>query len=153
MRRKLIFLVVLVGSCGFVGYRFYQWVSFMEDLGECGFANGPCFGVKINLDLNNQIIDEYIDVPNGKIGFISVKESADTLAPIMFKLDRASRLQCAFRLESEFCSGIPLKEMSGMRLFHNREISIEFFNDTYSEPGSIYLTADYDFEYMCLSPM
>jgi hypothetical protein len=32
-------------------------------------------------------------------------------------------------------------------------IRLEFFNKSYGEPGRIYLTEDYEVEYMCLSPM
>ncbi len=155
MKRKVIFIVVfvLVGSCSFVGYHFYHWVKFVDDLGECGFANGPCYGVNVDLNLKTQKVDSYLDIPNGKIGFISVEDNADTLAPIIFKVDKNFKLKWALRLVPDSC-GIPLNEMSGMRLSsENGRHTIHFFNQTYSEPGTIYLTEDFDFEYVCLSPM
>ena len=149
--RKIFLFALLVGGCGFYAYRIYQWSVFMDELGVCGFANGPCYGEKVKLNLKTQKVDEYIDVPNGKIGFISIKEGADTLAPIVFKLDQNSKLLWALRLETDNC-GLPLEEMSNLRLDLERR-AIIFFNDTYGEPGDIQLTKDYDFEYMCLSPM
>jgi len=155
MKEKWIFIVVfiLVGSCSVIGYHFYQWIKYMNELGKCGIANGPCYGIKVDLNLKTQKVDEYIAIPNGKIGFINIRDNADTLAPIIFKVDQTSKLKWAWRLVPDSC-GIPLNEVSGMRLStENGKNVIGFFNNTYSEPGRIYLTDDFDFDYVCLSPM
>ena len=38
-------------------------------------------------------------------------------------------------------------------LVEKNNIRLTFFNNSYSEPGRIYLTDDYEVEFMCLSPM
>jgi hypothetical protein len=153
MKRKLLIGlgVIILAAVGFYGYNAYQFVSFVNDLGECGMSGGPCFGQNINLKLNNAKVDQYLDCPNGQIGFISIQ---DTLTPIVFKIDSNSKLLWALKLESDSCSGIPLRQMSGMEILEDDGMKrIYFFNQTYSEPGTIYLTDDYNFKYLCLSPM
>jgi hypothetical protein len=140
-----IVVLIVVGSYGYIMYQ------FTDGLGKCGMSAGPCFGQQVDFNLETEIVDLYLDCPNGRIGFISTQ---DTLSPKVFKVDKSSRLLWALRLDSDSCSGIPMKKISGMEILEDNGIKrIHFFNQTYSEPGTIYLTDDYNFEYLCLSPM
>jgi len=153
MRKKILIAIaiILLGVVGFFGYTIYQFGQFVDDLGECGMSAGPCFGQPVEIKLETAKVDQYLTCPNGRIGFISTQ---DTLSPIVFKMDTSSKLVWALKLESDSCSGIPLKRMTGMEILEDKGLKrIHFFNQTYSEPGTIYLTDDYNFEYLCLSPM
>ncbi len=153
MRKKILIVlgIILLGVVGFFGYTIYQFGQFVDDLGECGMSAGPCYGQAVEITLETSKVDQYLACPNGRIGFISTQ---DTLSPIIFKVDTNSKLVWALRLESDSCSGIPLKQMTGMEILEDKGLRrIHFFNQTYSEPGTIYLTNDYNFEYLCLSPM
>ena len=153
MKKKILIAlgVIFLAGVGYYGYSVYQFVRWIDDLGDCGFSSGPCLGEKIDFNLRAAKVDQYLDCPNGRIGFVHTQ---DTLTPIVFKIDKHSKLLWALRLESDSCSGIPLKQMSGMEILEDKGLKrIHFFNETYSEPGTIYLNDNYDFDYLCLSPM
>ena len=141
----IILLIVGIGA-----YVVYQFDNFFNDLNECGLSAGPCFGQKQDLNISSVKVDQYLSCPNGQIGFISTQ---DTLSPIIFKVDKDNKLLWAFELNTDSCIGVPLKKMNGMTLEKNGAKSIRFNNQSYGEPGTIYLTDEYDFMYLCLSPM
>lgn len=149
IKKILIVLgIVVLIAVGFYSYVIYQ---FTVGLGECAMLSGPCFGQAVEIDLKKVTVDQYLNCPNGRIGFISTQ---DTLSPIIFKLDTNAKIVWALRLESDSCSGIPMKQISGMEILEEEGVKrILFFNQTYSEPGTIHLTDEYNFEYLCLSPM
>ena len=123
MKRKILIglTVVILVALGFYGsYR------FVNDLNKCWMSAGPCFGQQIHLNLNTTKVDQYLDCPNGRIGFVSTQ---DTLSPIVFKIDNTLKLLWALRLETDSCSGIPLKQMSGMEILEGNGLKrIHFFN-------------------------
>ena len=148
--KKVIIGTLVLGAFGYFGFQLYQFAKFTDNLNECGFSYGPCYGEKVELDFKKIKVDNYLYCPNGKIGFVNTQ---DSLAPIVFKIDQDEKLLWSLKLESDSCSEIPLKKMSGIKMEENKGPRIEFFNETYMEPGTIYLTKDYDFDYLCLSPM
>lgn len=109
-----------------------------------------CVGVKTTLNLKNVKVDQYFKCPNGEIGFTNTTNSK---TPIIFKNDLNGQLLWAYIMESDSCTGIPFKKIGNMRIEENDgNITIEFFNHSYSEPGRIYLDDQYNFKSFYLSP-
>ena len=61
----LVIFVVIV----YLGYNFYQFMTYLEEQGECGMAAGPIYGNKLEISNLNVKIDQYFEFPNGKMGF------------------------------------------------------------------------------------
>lgn len=101
-------------------------------------------------DINQ--IDTLIHLSSGKLAFLHTQ---DSLVPIIGKLDSNNTWNWAVELSpSDSTSWVPLKAMSGSKLeTRNGANEIHFFNDTFYEPGVIFLNSDETFNYMCLSPM
>ena len=148
---KYIIIIALCGLVLYVGIVLMNTVSFVSTMGECGMSAGPCYGEKTTINLDKMRMDEYLDCPNGKIGFMHTKDKAH---PVMFKIGLDSKIKWAYMFDADACCGIPMLKISGMELETRKgENSIRFFNDSYSEPGVFYLTKDFDFDFLCLSPM
>lgn len=148
---KYLMITALCGLVLFGAFILLNGVSLATSMGECGMSAGPCYGEKIDLNLSKQRVDEYLECPNGKIGFIHTKDAA---LPIMFKIGPDSKVKWAYRFDGDACCGIPMLKIGGMELETRKgEHSIRFFNESYSEPGVFYLTKDFDFDFLCLSPM
>jgi hypothetical protein len=133
---------------------FFAYLTFNSDnkVG-CGNDVGPVFGQKINIQLNKIKIVKYLTIPNGHFGISNTKNnkiSTDTIPPILIKLDNKRNLIWAIKLDSKN-SGIPLYEMENINLVDDKNGKrITFFNSSYSEPGTIYLTDKFEFDYLCL---
>ncbi len=144
-------IAVAVGLVLYALYLFIDSISLPGADGVCGMSAGPCTGEKIDFKpvKNGEYV--YLNCPNGKIGFKPGKKNAP---PVLFKIGTDAHIQWAYKFDTEECCGIPMLEISGMELRHqDGENSIYFFNLTYSEPGVFYLTKDFDFDFLCLSPM
>jgi hypothetical protein len=152
-KRKILFLglIILFSIIFLIKNQYFD--TFNN--GGCGMDAGPVFGYKINTKLNKIKIDELIPFPNGQFGISNTiirKTLIDTIPPILLKLDKKSNLIWAIKLDTEEC-GIPLYEMSNIKLVDDKYgKSITFFNLSYSEPGIIYLTDEFEFDYLCLKP-
>ncbi|MBK7339684.1 MAG: hypothetical protein IPQ10_08720 [Saprospiraceae bacterium] len=142
-------LIILMTIFLYFWYAIYTW----DSMGECGMDTGPVYGQKINIEINKIIIDEYLTIPGGQFGISNTnnrKLSTDTIPPILVKLDNKRNLIWAVKLDSE-SSGIPLYEMDNIKLLDDKYGKrITFFNSSYSEPGTIYLTDEFEFDYLCL---
>ncbi len=146
----IIFSAIFIVLLSIAIFYFYNFCRFMDSLGECGFDAGPYYGKKINIDFKTFKYDEFIEVPNGKI-FVSNEHDAMPL--ILLKTDKANNVIWAYEFVMEKEELIPFSSISNLQLVEGKKYkSINFFNNSYSEPGSIYLTDDYDFKYICLSP-
>lgn len=148
--KKIIGLTLIIGLI-FLAIYFYQFSSFLEKQNECGMSNGPCNGKEVELKLNKVKVDEFLEIPNGKLGFINTENK---LAPILFKINNKKEIEWARQLvtETENCE-IPMYKMEVLRLEENeREVTIRIFNHSFSEPGEIYLDKNYNFKMMCLRP-
>lgn len=122
----------------------------MGSLGECGLEGGPYYGKKISVDIKRTKIDETIIIPNGKIYFVNIKND---LPIIIIKIDKSNEVKWAYEFSKEDIE-IPFYKISGLELIETKETNyIHFFNNSYGEPGSFYLDNNYDFMYLCLSPM
>ncbi|MBL7806358.1 MAG: hypothetical protein JNN28_00990 [Saprospiraceae bacterium] len=118
---------------------------------ECGMAAGPCEGKKVALPEIKGRKAHFADCPNGRIGFIEGKGKG---LPVLFKKDLKGTVLWAYQFDTESSCGIPLMTIDTLALQRiNGEPVLRFFNRTYSEPGIIYLTSDYNFDCLCLSPM
>lgn len=144
--------ILVFGVIGYFGYQFYQFAEFLDELGDCGFSVGPYEGQELKIDLDTVTVDEFLEYPNGRFAFLSTQ---DSLTPIMIKLNKHDSIIWAIKLNSsDSANWIPMNGMTDIRLNKESEVkSIFFFNSSFSEPGTIYLTENYDFKYMCLSPM
>lgn len=120
---------------------------------SCGMDTGPIYGKKINIQLNNLKIDKYLTIPDGQLAISNTnnyKISTDTIPPILLKFDKKNNLVWAIKLDSKQ-SGIPLYEMENIILKDDKNGKrITFFNLSYSEPGTIYLTDKFEFDHLCL---
>ena len=114
---------------------------------------GPVYGQKINVEISKLKIDKYLTIPNGEFGISNTnnpKITTDTVPPILVKLDNKQNLIWAIKLDSKRC-GIPLYEMENIELLEDKNGKrITFFNSSYSEPGTIYLTDEFELNYLCL---
>lgn len=120
---------------------------------SCGMDTGPIYGKRINIQLNSLKIDKYLTIPDGQLAISNTnnyKISKDTIPPILVKLDKKKNFIWAIKLDSKD-SGIPLYEMENIILIDDKSGKrITFFNLSYSEPGTIYLTEKFEFDYLCL---
>jgi hypothetical protein len=154
MKKKEIiigFVVLVLGVVGYFGYHAYQFGQFLGDLGECGMSAGPIYGDSINVNLDRTGFEQQLDIPNGKFGLLNL---SDSLPPKLIKLDKENNLIWAVEFREDSLVGLPHQRLSEMQLIKDEHgIRLSFFNNSYGEPGRIYLTEDYELEYMCLSPM
>lgn len=141
-------IVLFLLAVLYFGYLFYQATSFIGNMGPCSMYLGPCYGEKIKVKIDSLKIDQYVNFPNGRFAFAHTQ---DTLPPIFIKLDKTNKLVWAFKLVNETDScWVPLRKMSGMYL---QGRVINFFNNSYGEPALIYLDNNYNFRFICCSPM
>lgn len=144
-------LLVFAGITALILFVLWALLRNSPFMGDCGMSAGPCYGEKISWDPKKEKVDTWLDCPNGKIGF---SHTLDKELPVVFKLDKNGVVKWAYRLDAEACCGIPMLRISGLTLETGKgDPRIVFFNDSYSEPGDITLTDDFDFAFLCLSPM
>jgi hypothetical protein len=149
MKKKII-LGVIVLIVVIVGY-FGCLVLQMKSLGECGMSAGPIYGEPITINMEDLELDQQIVIPKGMLGLMNL---SDSLSPKLMKFDVHGKLIWAVEFREDSNVDIPHNRLSEMELINDKYgIRLEFFNYSYSEPGRIYLTEDYEVEYMCLSPM
>ena len=152
MAKRKVFLAGLTIVSAIILFFAYQLYTF-DKLRDCGMNVGPVYGQKVKIEINKIKIDKYLTVPDGQFGISNTnnrKISADTIPPVLIKLDNKRNLVWALKLDSKSC-GIPLYEMNNIKLVddeHGKRIT--FFNSSYSEPGTIYLTDKFEFDYLCL---
>ena len=96
--------------------------------------------------------DQFIKIPTGKIGFANVN---DTISPKVVGFDLYGNEVWVVELIQDTICDIPIKMMSNIRLNidNKNEPYISFYNDSFGEPGKIYLTKNFEFDYLCFSPM
>lgn len=143
----LIIIILIGGLIGFLGYLGNQTFS---DMGECGMSAGPIYGDTIDVDTKLIDIEQFIDIPNGKFGLMNLM---DSLTPKLIKFDSKGNILWAVEFGKDTLIGIPHQNLSEMELIKDKYgLRLTFFNHSYSEPGRIYLTEDYEIEFMCLNP-
>ena len=146
--KKIIIALVLSGLIGGFGYYFYKAANLLGG-GECGMLTGPVYGQMITVDEKQLDLEQKIALPNGSFGLLNL---SDTLSPKLIKMDHNNQIVWAVEFKDEV--GIPYEKLSNMSLDDDEYgIRLSFFNHSYGEPGAIYLTDDYELEYMCLNPM
>ena len=153
MNKKIIIgiVVLLLGVIGYFGYQAYQFTKFLDDLGECGMSAGPIYSDPITIDKDNLELEQQIEIPEGKFGLLNL---SDSLSPKLIKFDRSNNVVWAVEFREDSLVGLPYQRLSEMELINDEYgIRLSFFNNSYGEPGKIYLTDDYEVEYMCLGPM
>ncbi len=152
-KKYLTWALISAGMIIFLVATNLWWVKrplshLVDSQDDCGFEVGPYAGERIAIDRSVVQIEEFVDFPGGKFGFIHMR---DTLTPVLIKLNEADRVLWAIRLNSDNRENwIPLKAISDIRLSGH---TIFFHNLTHTKPGKILLTREYDFKFMCLSPM
>src|SRR5690349_22882718 len=104
--------LLMMGIGLLVGFTIFV-VGTSLQFGKCGVSAGPCYGRDTTFYLNAVVVDQCIDCPNGKIGFIHTR---DTTLPIIYKIDKNSVIKWAKILDAEPCSSISLRRMGGMAL-------------------------------------
>lgn len=153
MKKKTILgiVVLFLLTIGFLSFQVFQSVNFLSSLDECGMSTGPIYGDSISIDIENLKFDQQIDIPHARLGLLNL---SDTLAPKLIKLNKAKDVIWAVEFREDSILGLPHQRLSEMKLIEDEfGIRLSFFNDSYGEPGNIYLTDDYNVKYMCLSPM
>jgi hypothetical protein len=139
---SLIVVIVVIFAC--LVFQVKSW-------GECGMSAGPIYGEPITIKGKDLKLEQQIEIPNGMLGLMNL---SDSLPPKLIKFDANGKLIWAVEFREDLNVGIPYYSLSEMQLVKDKYgIRLEFFNYSYSEPGRIYLTEDYEVEYMCLSPM
>lgn len=120
-------------------------------MGKCGMSAGPVYGTPIRIKRADLKLEQRIKIPNGALGLMNI---SDSLPPKLIKFDAHGKVIWAVEFREEPDVDIPHQKLSKMNLVNDKNgITLEFFNYSYSEPGRIYLTKNYELEYMCLSPM
>ena len=132
-------------------YFAYVIYTYKDDSNKgCGMDVGPIYGQKINLDANKIKIDTLLKFRDGQFGLVNGKFGIDTVPPILIKFDKNRKLVWALKLDSKQ-SGIPYYEMLDIELIEDKDGKrIKFFNLSFGEPGLIYLTEKFEFDYLCL---
>jgi len=133
---------------------YFAYLYTLEGDGKgCGMDVGPIYGQKINLDVNKIKIDTLLKIPDGQFGLVNGKFGIDTIPPILIKFDKNKKISWAVKLDSEE-SGIPYYEMLNVKLVDDKNgKKITFFNLSFGEPGVIYLTERFEFDYLCLKSL
>ncbi|OJJ19577.1 hypothetical protein BKI52_22480 [marine bacterium AO1-C] len=127
-------------------YFFTQPSGSENSLDNCGYMLS-CPGKTIQVKLDTMKVDQYVDIPTGgKFALCNIK---DTLSPKIIKIDKGSNVIWAVDLSKKSC-WIPHNKLTDVKLIDK---TLAFFNESYSEPGSIYLDKNYDIKLICLSPM
>lgn len=148
--KRAILVGVLTLIAGIV-ICFALLVFQVESWGECGMSAGPIYGEPITINTKDLKLDQQIVIPNGSLGLMNL---SDSLPPKVIRFDANGKLVWAVEFKEDLNVDIPYDSLSKMQLVKDQYgIRLEFFNYSYSEPGRIYLTDDYEVKYMCLSPM
>ena len=142
----------------FLSYRIYEFSSVLSKFGECGGSTGPIYEQKSTILLDSTNIDLYLTIPNGRLAISNTlvdSNSIDTIPPILIRVDNSQNIIWAIKLNSNLDSSkVPLFKMDNIKLVEDKAGKrISFFNSSYGEPGTIYLTENYDFDFLYLSPM
>lgn len=122
--------------------------SFFYSKSPCFMDDGPYYGQKEEVNLDTITIDKTIDLPNGKLIFSNTQ---DSLSPLLIKLNQQDKIIWSYRLdtgEKVNPENMPLYEMQSIRF---NGTTIDFFNESHLEPGSIHLDRNYNFKCICLS--
>lgn len=144
-------LILSIWALGFFSYHIFQFAEFMDELGECAMMAGPIYGDPIIVNVDSLSLEQEINIPNGKFGLISL---SDSLPPKLIKYDLEDSLIWAVEFREDTLIGIPHQRLSEMTLRETEQgYILSFFNVSNSEPGNIYLTENFELEYMCLSLM
>ena len=148
---KIVFKYLFFLLLAFITFILHSCSKFKS----CGLSDGPCFCMEIPVDLDTVLIDATFKIPQGSLAIANlVSRLGEDLPPLLIRLNENDSMIWARSLSSEN-SGceIPLYSMSAINLIETEDKKqIRFFNDNSFEPGVIYLTDDYDFDYMCLQP-
>lgn len=153
MKKWAIIIGTIVAlMMAYLGYRIYITAGFLQDLGPCGFSVGPYEGKPMDGQVDTTLIDIFLGYPNGLYGFM---HAFDSLPPIMVKMDDTEQVIWAIELSSSDSSNwIPFEGLNNPVLYEDEHGKRIFFsNNSFPEPGTIYLTDDYNFDYVCLNPM
>lgn len=132
-----------------------KMIKSVSDNLKCDF--GPIYGKSIQVDIKSIKIDTFLKIPQGQLAFANTRlfnDSTNFQPPILIKLDNKKKVLWAIKFEMEKEEGEENETIgiNSIKLIDdNEEKKIHFFNTTFREPGTIYLTEDYDFECMCLS--
>ena len=103
---------------------------------------------EIKISTKDLLIEQYFEVPNGKIGFANLEDSKP---PKMIKYGKNGKILWAIEFRDNDSIGIPFYKLSKMELNKTDHGYIfEFFNHSYSEPGYICVDEDFNLKYMCL---
>jgi len=138
------------------GYFAYRHSLRIDHSGPKNSNEIYCKEIKTSLD--SVKIDTYLTIPNGKLAICYTTTDSitiDSFPPILIKLNKDNSIVWAVSLDTKSTNcEIPLFKMDNIRLVkEDRYWMITFFNVTYQEPGIIYLTENFDFDYMYLSPL
>ena len=154
-KRKIWKIGLIVLSIILISFAFITFSVFMtfNDGVNCGNDVGPVYVKKVSVKLNSLKVDKYLTIPDGQLGISNTndgKSSRDTIPPILIRFDKKKKLVWAIKLDSKN-SGIPLYKMENIQLVNDENgRRITFFNLSHSEPGVIYLTDKFEFDYLCL---
>lgn len=153
---KRIALVIGILLCLGIGYFVWATIALnnlLNELGPCVFSSGPCSTISIDIELDTLEVDTFIAIPNGQLALANTQHEA---VLILARLDASNTPVWAQKLQgaTKCLDPIPLLEISNIYLTSSETGHyVHFFNDSYMEPGTIYLDKNYNFEMLCLSPM
>lgn len=149
MKKEILFMVMVL-MVGIV-ICFACLIFQVKSWGACGMSAGPIYGEPITINVKDLKLEQQIKIPNGMLGLMNL---SDSLPPKLIRFDAHGKLIWAVEFREDLNVDIPYNSLSEMQLVKDKYgMRLEFFNYSYSEPGRIYLTDDYEVECMCLSPM
>jgi hypothetical protein len=154
MAKKKWFYIVASLVIAFIAYSIWAYIGVAKlsnNMTECGLDGPNCAVNEISIDLDTIEFDSKLEFENGNFGFINSQNSS---IPIIVNINEQGELKWAYQLgnERDSCSGIAFYKLSGISLrFINKKPQIFFFNQSHSEPGTIYLDENYNFKSLCLS--
>jgi hypothetical protein len=119
---------------------------------RCWWDAGPYYGKKIKVDQAVMVFDQEIKISSG---FFKIKDGSAGNAPIIVFTDQSGTPLWSRSLTVGESARVPeLTKITPVELIeYNDGKRLSFFNQSYSEPGDIFLTYDYSFSCICLKIM
>lgn len=149
MKKRLIIILLI----GIIAYAIKSCCDFdfKEIDSECGLSLGPCSVMEIErlfLD-NEEEYDTTLITPKGEFSFSHLHDSFP--ARIYFRNTEGIN-NWGVELKGGGQCDVSFNVLSNLSFEAGKMPIISFYNQSYGEPGKVYLKEDYSFGYLCQSP-
>ncbi len=151
--RRIIQIVVfvLLLFAAYIGFQLCMVHFWFPDLGPCGLSSSPYYGYTVVDDSLCTKPTHSFEIDGGTLHLISCTDDTVSICrPLIWRNDESGRVEWIISLDSvRLAIGLTINEP---RLNKERH-TIDFFNGEYLEPASLYFDDEWNFSYLCQSPM